>query len=64
MIYFSFTMPTYKLTYFDVKGIGEPLRLLLSYGGVSFEDVRITFEQWPSVKPSNYNFYCLFLMTF
>uniref|UniRef100_A0A6M2DQM2 glutathione transferase n=1 Tax=Xenopsylla cheopis TaxID=163159 RepID=A0A6M2DQM2_XENCH len=44
-------MPTYKLTYFDVKGIGEPLRLLLSYGGVSFEDVRITFEQWPSVKP-------------
>jgi len=43
---------TYKLTYFDIKGLGEPIRYLLKYAGISFEDDRFSFEQWPSVKPS------------
>nr|WCC58243.1 glutathione S-transferase [Pharsalia antennata] len=44
--------PTYKLTYFDVKALGEPIRFLLSYGGVEFEDNRIQRESWPILKPS------------
>lgn len=45
-------MPTYKLTYFNVKALAEPLRLLLSYGGADFEDVRLEKENWPAVKNS------------
>jgi hypothetical protein len=43
--------PTYKLTYFNVKGLGEPIRFLLSYGGVEFEDHRLEGEEWPKLKP-------------
>ncbi|GFG30349.1 hypothetical protein Cfor_10064 [Coptotermes formosanus] len=42
----------YKLTYFNVKATGEPIRFLLSYGGIEFEDYRIEREQWPQIKPS------------
>ncbi|XP_012268124.1 glutathione S-transferase-like [Athalia rosae] len=45
-------MPTYKLTYFPVKGLGETIRFLLSYGGVEFEDARFQIEDWPKLKPS------------
>lgn len=47
-------MPTYKLTYFNVTGLGESIRLLLSYGGQKFEDNRIDKEQWESIKPRRY----------
>uniref|UniRef100_A0A146KVM5 glutathione transferase n=1 Tax=Lygus hesperus TaxID=30085 RepID=A0A146KVM5_LYGHE len=48
-------MPTYKLTYFDVKGLAEGIRLLLSYMGKEFEDIRIPFSldpnsQWSKMK--------------
>ncbi|KAF6208051.1 hypothetical protein GE061_016501 [Apolygus lucorum] len=43
-------MPTYKLTYFDMRGKGEPIRWLLSYLGEKFEDKRITKEQWQGIK--------------
>jgi hypothetical protein len=43
--------PTYKLTYFNLKALGEPIRLLLSYGGVEFEDHRIEKEEWAQLKP-------------
>lgn len=35
-------------------GLGEPIRFLLSYGGVEFEDIRITHssEDWSNMKPS------------
>lgn len=46
-------MPEFKLTYFDIKGLGEPVRLLLAYGGQEFEDIRISMEEWPALKPSN-----------
>lgn len=47
-------MASYKLVYFNVMGLGEPIRFLLSYGGVEFEDVRITHssEDWSNMKPS------------
>lgn len=45
-------MPTYKLTYFNVTALGEGIRLLLSYGGQKFEDVRIESEEWPKIKSS------------
>lgn len=45
-------MPTYKLTYLNVTGLGEPLRFLLSYGEADFEDNRINSEDWPQHKSS------------
>jgi len=32
---------TYKLTYFDLKGKGEAIRLAFVYLGVPFEDDRV-----------------------
>uniref|UniRef100_A0A0N5AQ31 glutathione transferase n=1 Tax=Syphacia muris TaxID=451379 RepID=A0A0N5AQ31_9BILA len=43
-------MPHYKLMYFNLRGYGEGPRLLLHYAGVPFEDVRVTFEEWPKLK--------------
>ncbi|XP_015519132.2 glutathione S-transferase-like isoform X1 [Neodiprion virginianus] len=45
-------MPTYKLTYFPTKGVAEPIRFILSYGGVDFVDDRFNREDWPKLKPS------------
>lgn len=43
-------MPGIKLTYFDGKGRAEAIRYILSYMGKEFEDVRLTRDQWPSIK--------------
>ncbi|KAL0132501.1 hypothetical protein PUN28_000326 [Cardiocondyla obscurior] len=45
-------MSTYKLTYFNVTGLGESIRYLLSYLGINFEDVRLNFDNWPDHKSS------------
>jgi len=45
-------MPTYKLTYFNFTALAEPIRFLLSYLNIDFEDVRFEREQWPSIKPT------------
>ncbi|XP_017881697.1 glutathione S-transferase-like [Ceratina calcarata] len=45
-------MPSYKLTYFPVKALGEPIRFLFSYAGIPFEDVRFDREDWPKIKPT------------
>lgn len=45
-------MPEYKIIYFNVKALAEPMRFLLSYGNIKFEDVRIEKEDWPALKPS------------
>ncbi|KAH7706948.1 CRE-GST-36 protein [Aphelenchoides avenae] len=42
----------YKLHYFEVRNRAEPIRILLHYAGQPFEDVKYSFEQWPSVKPT------------
>ncbi|VVC36045.1 Thioredoxin-like fold,Glutathione S-transferase, N-terminal,Glutathione S-transferase, C-terminal- [Cinara cedri] len=43
---------SYKLTYFDVTALAEPIRFLLSYLEIDFEDNRFQREQWPSIKPT------------
>uniref|UniRef100_A0A0N5AMW3 glutathione transferase n=1 Tax=Syphacia muris TaxID=451379 RepID=A0A0N5AMW3_9BILA len=60
-------MPAYKLTYFNVYGLGEGARLLFNYAGVPFEDVRIDHQHWPEIKQRMSMFlwlisdYCIFL---
>ena len=44
--------PNVQLLYFDGRGRGEIIRIILTYGGVEFEDKRVSFEEWPQVKPS------------
>jgi prostaglandin-H2 D-isomerase / glutathione transferase len=36
----------YKLYYFPVRNLGEPIRMLMNYAGQPFEDVRIPLEEW------------------
>ena len=61
-------MPNIKLTYFNGRGRGETARLILAYGGMDYEDRRVSFgnilifccsgynenitEDMPSLKPS------------
>ncbi|XP_022173688.1 glutathione S-transferase-like [Myzus persicae] len=45
-------MTVYKLTYFNFPALAEPIRFLLSYLEIDFEDVRFEGEQWPSIKPT------------
>lgn len=43
--------PTLKLTYWNMPGgRGEPARLALTLGGISFEDHRIAFSDWPQLR--------------
>jgi len=39
-----------KLFYFPLRCRAETARLLLAYSGTKYEDVTITFEQWPTMK--------------
>jgi hypothetical protein len=45
-------MVQYKLSYFDIRGLGETARLILHYANALFEDDRIKNEDWPSRKAS------------
>ncbi|XP_076766324.1 glutathione S-transferase-like [Xylocopa sonorina] len=45
-------MPTYKLTYFPIEGLAEPIRFLLSYAEIPFEDHRFDRDDWPKIKPT------------
>jgi len=40
-----------KYYYFDGRGIGEPIRMILAYGGVDFEDIRIPYNKFPPTLP-------------
>jgi len=44
-------MPEYKLYYFPLRARGESARLLLAYHGAKFEDIRVSPENWPALKP-------------
>ncbi|KAI6176328.1 GST protein [Aphelenchoides bicaudatus] len=43
-------MAEYTLHYFDVRGRGEPIRLILQYAKVPFNDVRIQRQEWRAKK--------------
>lgn len=45
-------MPTYKLTYFDITGLGEFIRYLFSYGKIEFEERRLSQAEWAEIKPT------------
>lgn len=40
-----------KITYFDIEGVAEPVRLALLLARAPFEDVRIKFPEWQELKP-------------
>ena len=41
-----------KLNYFGLYARAEPIRMLLNKANVDFVDNRVTFEQWPALKPT------------
>jgi len=44
--------PTFKLYYFNIKALAEPIRYLFAYGGQAYEDVRVERADWPKLKPT------------
>ena len=49
-LYIIMSTPSIKLTYFDLEGRGECVRLALTLADVPFEDVRVKFPEWPELK--------------
>ena len=39
-----------KLVYFDLQGRAQAIRYLLALKGIEYEDVRVSFEDWPAAK--------------
>jgi glutathione S-transferase len=39
-----------KLSYFNLEGLAEPIRLMFKVANVEFEDHRFSFEEWPALK--------------
>ena len=39
-----------KLSYFNLEGLAEPIRLMFKIANVEFEDHRFSFEEWPALK--------------
>jgi glutathione S-transferase len=47
-------MSSYKLIYYNYRSRAEAIRMLLAYGGLKYEDVRIDDGQWKDMKPSEW----------
>lgn len=43
-------MPKYVYHYFDIRGRGEPGRMLFAMAGIPFQDQRIPQSDWPQFK--------------
>jgi len=43
--------PAIQLTYFDIQGAAEKVRLALVLGGIPFSDERVPFDKWGEMKP-------------
>lgn len=41
-----------KLTYFDVRGRAEVIRLLLEETGTAYTEHRVSLAEWPTLKPT------------
>lgn len=41
-----------KLEYFFFEGVAQRVRIALAITGIPFDDVHITFEEWPEKKPT------------
>lgn len=46
--------PTYTLSYFDIRGRAEPIRMLFKLAGVKFTDRRVSYLDWPDMKSSKW----------
>jgi len=48
------TAPVYKLSYFNIRGLAEPTRLLFAAADVAYEDYRVDRESkdWEALKPN------------
>eukprot|EP00440_Ansanella_granifera_P040228 gb/GFBE01043634.1/.p2 GENE.gb/GFBE01043634.1/~~gb/GFBE01043634.1/.p2 ORF type:complete len:227 (-),score=69.34 gb/GFBE01043634.1/:115-795(-) len=42
----------YKLQYFGIPALAEPIRILLHLGKFDWTDDRIDFKEWPNIKPT------------
>jgi glutathione S-transferase len=50
--FFAMTpLPKIKLTYFDIEGVAEAVRLALVLSNTPFEDDRVGFGDWGEMKP-------------
>lgn len=49
----------FKLRYFNIKGLAEPIRFVLAYVGQEYQDIRVTQEDWPAIKPSKKTFFVI-----
>lgn len=50
----QFVMVHYKLTYFPLRLRAETARQLFALAGVEFKNVLLTNEQWPELKPCEF----------
>ena len=41
-----------RLTYFPLRGRAEAIRLVLEYVGATYEDKKVSFEEWGAIKPT------------
>ena len=44
-------MIRYKLYYFNARGRAEIIRMIFAVAGQEFDDIRVDFADWPSIKP-------------
>ncbi len=42
----------YQLTYFNMRGRAEPIRILLAVADVPYVDIRVNYEDFVRLKPS------------
>lgn len=45
-------MTKYTLTYFDAEGVADRVRMAFKLNGIEFEDKRVAFEEFATLKPT------------
>ena len=49
---FSGLEPSYRLTYFNIRGRAEFIRWIFAAGGQAYIDNRVATADWPALKPT------------